>query len=114
MKDLEHEPDSDFGGCPECGGDDGYLNVGRDHWMFCETHRTRWLFGSNLFSSWRHETEEEWEANRRKLAEFRVVEPRFHRLAIDEERNRKERQAEMQAMKKRIEARDAADLDIPY
>ena len=48
-----------FGGCPECGSQDGYFNVGRDHWVVCEKHKTRWCIGSNLFSSWRDETKEE-------------------------------------------------------
>jgi hypothetical protein len=48
-----------FGGCPECGSQDGYLNIGQSHWVFCEKHQTRWCIGSNLFSSWRDETEEE-------------------------------------------------------
>ncbi len=48
-----------FGGCPECGGQDGYTNVGRSHLVFCIAHRTMWCIGVNLFSSWQHETEAE-------------------------------------------------------
>ncbi len=48
-----------FGGCPECGGQDGYTNVGRSHWVFCKAHRTMWCIGWNLFSSWQYETEAE-------------------------------------------------------
>lgn len=46
-----------FGGCPQCGGHDGVFNAGRGHWFVCHEHRTRWFVGSNLFSSWKLETE---------------------------------------------------------
>src|SRR5215216_3188272 len=48
-----------FGVCPYCGKSDGYLNVGKGHWFYYETHRVKWFVGSNLFDSWKHETEEE-------------------------------------------------------
>jgi hypothetical protein len=48
-----------FGGCPECGGNEGWVNIGRSHWMFCKRHKLTWSVGSNLFSSWRGQTEEE-------------------------------------------------------
>ena len=53
------QSDHYFGGCPECGDQDGYTNVGRSHWIFCIAHRTKWCIGANLFSSWRDETEAE-------------------------------------------------------
>ncbi len=62
-----------FGGCPYCGQNDGYLNDGRDHWFFCNQHKTKWLVGSNLFSSWREEDDEVWRLNRFKLAEYMTV-----------------------------------------
>ncbi len=66
-----------FGVCPECGSNDGYVNVGRSHWFFCAEHRTKWWAGSNLFSSWRNQTKEEqiriYEGV--GLGEFRRVEP---------------------------------------
>lgn len=51
-----------FGTCPECHETDGYISVGRGHWFYCSTHRTRWFVGENLFDSWKHETEEEQRA----------------------------------------------------
>jgi hypothetical protein len=48
-----------FGGCPECGDNDGFINVGRSHWMICKAHKVKWCVGSNLFSSWRGQTEDE-------------------------------------------------------
>ena len=62
-----------FGGCPQCGGTDGYLNVGPFHWFICDQHRTRWLPAHNLFADWRDESEDIWEANRQKLAEYHWV-----------------------------------------
>jgi hypothetical protein len=48
-----------FGGCPTCGRNDGLYNVYKQHWFVCHTHKVRWTIGSNLFSSWRDETEDE-------------------------------------------------------
>ena len=66
---------SGFGGCPHCGQDDGYLNVGREHWFFCREHKTKWRVGTNLFSSWREEDEGAWQRNRFTLAEYMTVDP---------------------------------------
>jgi hypothetical protein len=52
-------PDGYFALCPSCHQCDGYLNVGKGHWLFCKAHQVRWYVGSNLFSSWRDQTEEE-------------------------------------------------------
>jgi hypothetical protein len=51
--------DHHFGACPQCGNNDGFYNAGRSHWFVCHEHRTRWWVGSNLFSGWKEETEEE-------------------------------------------------------
>lgn len=48
-----------FGSCPECGRRDGCFNVGRGHWFVCHEHRVCWCVGSNLFSSWKLETEDQ-------------------------------------------------------
>ena len=47
-----------LGGCPHCGRNDGHVNVGRDNWFFCKTHRTMWCIG-NIFSDWKWQTEKE-------------------------------------------------------
>lgn len=67
--------DEYFGGCPECGRNDGYYNVRSDHWFKCDTHRTRWLVGSRLFSSWFDEGESDWTLNMWRYGEYREVEP---------------------------------------
>lgn len=67
--------DDYFGGCPDCGGSDGYFNSGRDHWFRCDEHKTRWLVGANLFSSWREETEADWQKNRQTYGGYREVAP---------------------------------------
>jgi hypothetical protein len=48
-----------FGVCPTCHKTDGYINIGRGHWFYCKEHSVTWLIGSNLFSSWRDQTEEQ-------------------------------------------------------
>jgi hypothetical protein len=70
-------PDDFFGGCPHCGENHGYRNVRRAHYFICHTHKVNWLRGDNLFSSWRHETEDDWKENARLLASFETVEPIF-------------------------------------
>ena len=63
-----------WGGCPECGGNDGFVNVERTHWFVCDAHKTKWDVGSNLFSCWRRQDEEIWERNFKMLADYREVE----------------------------------------
>jgi hypothetical protein len=75
--DFDKVGDYHFGVCPVCHKTNGYLNAGRSHRFYCEEHRKSWCVGSNLFSSWRFETEEE---QRRKWDEigldgFEEVEP---------------------------------------
>jgi len=68
---------NNFGDCPECGRNDGYINIGRGHWFVCHKHQTMWFIGSNLFSDWKEETEEEQRNNfdLLGLASFKRVEP---------------------------------------
>jgi hypothetical protein len=67
----QYGPDEEFGWCPECGRSDGYLNIGRVHWYYCDAHRVKWCIGSNLFSSWRDEDEPTWQRNAQHLAPYR-------------------------------------------
>lgn len=83
--------DNYFGGCPECGGNDGYLNVGRNHWYICHEHKTRWLLGSNLFSSWQEQSEEDWKRNAELISDYKNVEPIFDEEATQEELKKEER-----------------------
>jgi hypothetical protein len=72
---VEVNEPSYFGGCPECGKNDGYLNVGRTHWFICHAHRTRWWGGENLFSCWRGQNESEWQENVERLRPYAKVKP---------------------------------------
>jgi len=56
-----------FGLCPVCHKTDGSLNVGRSHWFYCKEHKKCWCAGSNVFSSWRDQTEQE---QRQRYAEI--------------------------------------------
>ena len=79
-----------WGGCPQCGGNDGYVNVYKRHWFVCDAHKTMWCIGDNLFSSCRHETIEEqrqaWIA--RGLDEYREVKPLPDLDAVEEAQRR--------------------------
>src|ERR1051326_6528473 len=68
---------SDFGECPICHGNDGCKSISSDHWYYCDTHRTQWHIGSNLFSGWRDLTAEQWRQNADHLLDYREVEPSF-------------------------------------
>ena len=75
MTDAENKASEHyFGGCPECGGNDGFVNVERTHWFVCDAHKTKWNVGSNLFSCWRRQDEEIWQQNFKMLEEYREVE----------------------------------------
>lgn len=74
-----------FGGCPQCGQTDGCFNIEREHWFKCDTHKTCWSIGANLFSSWREETDADWSRNRVKHESYRTVEP-VHPEPTEEER----------------------------
>jgi hypothetical protein len=69
-----------FGLCPVCRKTDGYMNVGSGHWFMCIKHKNRWFIGSNLFSSWKDETEEEQQDEFYQLGfgDFADVEPYYH------------------------------------
>jgi hypothetical protein len=63
-----------FGGCPECGKTNGYVNVSRCHWFVCNQHKKRWCIGANLFSSWRYQTEAEQQELFAPVADYDVIE----------------------------------------
>lgn len=65
--------DNYFGSCPVCGEPGVWLNIGATHWLVCHAHKVRWCVGMNLFSSWREETEAEWQANRERIKSYRDV-----------------------------------------
>ncbi|MEQ8692939.1 MAG: hypothetical protein RIC89_19155 [Pseudomonadales bacterium] len=72
---LENASQYYFGGCPECGNNDGYMNVSSNHICVCDTHKTAWRVGSNLFSDWKDESEEVWAHNAKMLESYREVTP---------------------------------------
>ena len=66
-----------FGVCPVCHKTEGYANAGKFHRFYCKEHKTSWSVGSNLFSSWRDQTEAEQRAiwDEIGLNDFENVEP---------------------------------------
>lgn len=73
MSDTLSDFAQQFGWCPECGQECPYLNLGRDHWFYCDAHRVRWRGGSNVFSSWLHEDEATWACNLALIWPYREV-----------------------------------------
>ena len=54
---------------------DGYLNVHKSHWGICRSCGTKWPIGSDLFSSWKNETKEDWGRNAELLSDLTEVQP---------------------------------------
>ena len=67
---TEEQP---FGACPICHSQDGYYNAGRTHRFICHEHKLAWVVGSNLFSSWRGETEEEQRERWREIEDYEDI-----------------------------------------
>jgi hypothetical protein len=72
--------DDHFGLCPVCHRTDGFANAWKSHVFYCKEHKTLWFAGSNLFSSWRDQTEEEQRRIWKEIGldEFEYVEPYHH------------------------------------
>lgn len=81
-----HDP-ADWGGCPECHGNDGYLNVlgdlGMEHWFFCESHKVRWYVGTDLFCTWRDMPREALQEQAEQAKALRPVEPWYPQTVPD-------------------------------
>jgi len=76
--------DDRFWGCPECPpsrGPDAIYNAGKAHRAACHTHRTTWLLGSNLFSAWREESEQEQRDRWREIEDYRDLDAEDNGLA---------------------------------
>lgn len=62
----------EFGGCPVC-RECVALNIGKDHYGCCHTHKKKWYIGTNLFSNWKYEEESTWETNAATLSSYEEV-----------------------------------------
>lgn len=67
--------DNYFGVCPVCGWTDGYLNDGPDHWFVCDEDLTKWYIGTNLFSDWKEETDQQRQHSKHLLSGYVRVQP---------------------------------------
>jgi hypothetical protein len=113
-----------FGNCPLCGAWGCYLNIGSSHVFYCEEHKIGWHVGSNLLSSWREQTEKDWERNKEKLADFKKIDFKDactaeQRKARDEYRQRHDEWLQRRNQWRRqhtVPLRDyiASDLDLPF
>ena len=54
---------TEWGGCPKCHRNDGFLNaddgMGMGQWFYCKRHKLKWHVGTNLFFAWLHMPEKE-------------------------------------------------------
>ena len=65
--------DDCFGSCPVCGRNDGFVNIGKERWFFCDAHKSKWCIGSNWFRCRPDETPEDWRRNSAKLESYEEV-----------------------------------------
>jgi hypothetical protein len=65
----------DFGGCPQCGKNSGYVNAGSTHVFYCEAHKVSWIYGADIFDDWLSETEAEQIDKYRLIEDFERVAP---------------------------------------
>jgi hypothetical protein len=74
---FENFPDNveEWGGCPECHENHGFLFDWKDIWFICQTHRKKWWVGSGLFSAWEHQTDEYLTAQRLELMAYKSCQP---------------------------------------
>jgi hypothetical protein len=56
--------------CPSCGEAGELVNVASSHWGICNECELKWHIGTNLFSSWRDQTEKDWKRSARLLAKY--------------------------------------------
>jgi hypothetical protein len=50
------------------------FNLGRAHFVACDTCRTYIWVGSNLMSGWRHENRDVWQRNAQSVRGYRMLE----------------------------------------
>jgi len=62
-----------FGHCAVPEHENYYMNVERAHWMVCDKCQIKCLIGANLFSSWRYQNDDVWQANEVKLRKYREI-----------------------------------------
>jgi len=81
-----------FGVCPQCGDAQGYINIGRSHWLFCMKHKVKWCIGFDIFPSWKSETAEQQREKYNDLdfASLKRVQPasdsiEYHKVQENEE-----------------------------
>jgi hypothetical protein len=67
--------DEYFGGCPLCGGNDGFYNTGKVHWFACHAHQTVWFGGINLFSIAKLQSEAEQRELWKQVESYRDAQP---------------------------------------
>ena len=85
-------PDSALGNCPQCGRAPVMRNYYADHLGCCDPCRVFWHIGTNLFSGWRWELEQNerkaeagWAANRCLIEDqYREVDPLFAERQVPE------------------------------
>jgi hypothetical protein len=74
-----------FGQCPKCKKNDGYVNIGRNHWFFCKKHQVKWYGGHDMFPRWQDEHASLWKQNEEFMSFFLEIDPFMpHRFPSDE------------------------------
>jgi hypothetical protein len=64
-----------MGLCPKCRKPPDILNVERNHYGVCHSHKVAWFVGKDLFSNWQQEDKIKWRINAELLDNYRRVKP---------------------------------------
>lgn len=72
-KRLKENKEVDLFLCPKCNKEMSYLNIGRSHWLICDSCKIKSLWGSNIISSWRYETKKTWQRNLEKIKDYKEI-----------------------------------------
>ena len=64
-----------FGGCPECGGNDGFFQLHPDAWFICHMDKTSWKVSAAILCTRLEQTEYDYHQNWLALDHYHNVEP---------------------------------------
>jgi hypothetical protein len=66
---------ADWGGCPKCHRNDGFLygDDGRENWFICKRHKVKWLIGTGRFSSCEYMSDRALRLHELQLSSYQQV-----------------------------------------
>jgi len=84
FEDLPVEPNENLGGCPYCGGTEGWAILGKTSLAMCAKHKVAWIIGWGLPSKSEPDSPEYQLETAQILAEYTPVTPRYRKYGNEE------------------------------